>query len=246
MRLHITEDAFVGREAEQATLASLVAHHRFLQKRAALQVCLVHGAAGSGKTSLIHHSLSSSLRGSSSNKAKKQNQQQPQHQQQQQNGGSSSCCSGSYYFISGKCDQNQVFSSPYGEIVTAFDQLVTLAAPPERIQQCITTEARILTRLIPSFRRDLQLDTTTAVEKENVDSNPNDAGGVSKMSHDENPQGDYNADHDDSVSGRSADGDNSLTLASERLIVAFRVFLREFCSPDHPIVLFIDDLQVRT
>jgi predicted ATPase len=273
MHLHFEKDAcFVGRQAEQATLQSLVAHDRLIKKNAALQVCLVHGAAGSGKTSLIHHSLQSSSSSSSLRRGggvSKANEYS-----------SRPYSSSSYYLISGKCDQNQVYASPYMEIVTAFDQLVTIA-PPERIQQCITTEARILTRLIPSFRNLLlsaktttepaeattnaaRVDTSKAtvanVRKNTDDDAEEPHGGVLLVTNcDENPQGDccdhHHAlasvdfhDHQNDSAAATSDtqhsDDNSLTLASERLMVAFRVFLREFCSPDHPIVLLIDDLQV--
>jgi predicted ATPase len=226
MRLHM-EDAFVGREAEAATLTSLsqsLVVHKQQSRNGALsscplQVCLVHGVAGSGKTSLVHHTLRPLAR-------HKQNKRNQQHQ------------NGSYYYISGKCDQNQVFSSPYGEIVSAFDQLVTeCGAPPERIQQCLTTEARILTRLIPSFRNLLLNNDSVEHDDDDADENDeehhhhDDTDAAAQQNSDDNPQEDGSG--------------SSLTLAFERLVVAFRVFLREFCNSEHPIILFIDDLQVR-
>ena len=120
----------------------------------------------------------------------------------------------------GKVDQYRDCLSPYAEIVAAFDQLVARGAPPDRIRRCIgaTTEARILTRLIPSFRN---LTTTPITASTPTASDDN----TKEDEHENSP--------DDAI----------LTLASERLIVAFRAFLRDFCCAKYPLILAIDDLQ---
>ena len=94
------------------------------------QLCLVHGVSGSGKTSLV---LNAITRESSS-------------------GRHHPATPAPFYFISGKFDQFHDYSAPYLEIVSAFDRLAKLA-PHDRIQRCLKTEAKLLTRLIPSFQK---------------------------------------------------------------------------------------------
>lgn len=259
MRLNIG-DAFVGREKECETLkkiaqrvAAPVGRSRAKNEEdddldddaakkadktttatstsASSEVCLVHGAAGSGKTKIISHSL----RGAMAKKRRRRGGRSKDDDAGGDDRNRNRDDDGSYYFISGKCDQYQDFSSPYWEIVTAFDQLAMLA-PPERIKKCIKeTEARVLTRLIPSFQNVLLMDN---------DSSGESSGFLSSIENDTKHKISLSSKREE----RQIDFDSSqssLTLASERLTVAFRVFLREFCSVDHPIIMLIDDLQVR-
>jgi len=233
MRLNV--DVLVGREQEAEVLGGLW-DKVCKEEKAPSQVCLIHGAAGSGKTSLIRHvaklreqaigrspslpSLNSSVSGgaeSSKTTAESQGGKIP-------------------YFISGKFEQYKDFSSPYSEIVTAFEQLATMA-PPERIMECLTTEARILGRLIPGFRKFLkQVDK----QKASAEGDMETPAQIVK----ENTPNHHDQTVDDNSDSEDSERTIVLTMASERLIVAFQVFLREFCSAEHPIVLFADDLQV--
>jgi predicted ATPase len=196
-RLKVSNSALVGREKEKEILQRLCQQIQEDEEdpkaeaaagsASTHQVCLVHGVSGSGKTSLV---LGATNRTSESPPKEKSHEQE-------------------YYFISGKFDQFSDFSAPFSEIVRAFDQLTQLA-PHDRIKECLTTEAKLLTRLIPSLKTILQQQEG---EKEDVSGEIGD------------------------------DSDAILNVASERLLVAFQVFLREFCSPQYPLILFMDDLQ---
>jgi len=169
------------------------------------QVCLVHGVSGSGKTSLVLNAITTAGPCTATAMESSGGRHPP------------AATPSPFYFISGKFDQFHDYSAPYLEIVSAFDRLAKLA-PRDRIQRCLKTEAKLLTRLIPSFQKIVVQQQEDAIQN---------AG---------------NADLDETPVAVD-DNDTILTVASERLLVAFQVFLREFCSPQFPFVLFMDDLQ---
>jgi len=124
----------------------------------------------------------------------------------------------SVLFITGKSDQYQDFSAPYSAIVQAFDRL------GEKLLENVAGEKQ-RSGLIDRFEQSLSFEGNILTKLI-----PSFARLV-----------------------RSEDGDREepecvqlerrMELASERLAVAFRSFLRLLCTPSQPLVLFVDDLQ---
>lgn len=151
-------------------------------------------------------------------------QRQLQQQQSQQN---------DVVFIKGKFDQFQGYSSPYSAIVQAFESLgqslllelekTTMHDQADilRLQEVLTHEGGILASLIPSFSQ--------LIIPPNKQENENGQ----KTDLLEKPEQDYN----------KTAPERRLEVASERVAVGFRSFLRVVCTPARSLVLFVDDLQ---
>jgi len=238
--------------------------------------CLVHGAAGSGKTSLVQRAAVDAAAAAAVATRGTRRKSRCGHDRES---GSDNCNdreSHSFIFVSGKFDQYKDYNAPYSEIVSAFDGIISSSSSVaagavrreeeeeeqqqqkllrERVRACLATEARILTRLVPSFAGLFENSDVVgggggdgAEEEETGEKRRRQNQTKSKTPNNHSGGGTTGdcGGADDGSGGGGDDDDAILTLAAERLVVAFRVFLREFCSPETPVVLFIDDLQVTT
>ena len=212
----------VGREDETATLSAVI---RCVVTGTSPEVCLVHGISGTGKTSLVRDAAArtaKTLQRTRTGRARAHRGHSQAHP---------------FHLLSSKFEQQHDFAEPYSAIVTAFDQLAD-TADADKIRSCLTTEAKILTKLVPSFGQ--LVSEAEALEK---------TDGLQLVSEGDDVEGqekkDTGANNKAEETGNSKNNTDTAILnqAAERLAVAFEAFLRAFCGPSDPVVLFIDDLQ---
>ena len=188
------DEVLVGRQTEVQILQTLW-QTTTTQPAAPSHTCLIHGGAGCGKTALVTHVASKSSAASHANK--------------------------NAHFLACKFDQYRDSAQPYAELVAALEVLSN-TAPPDLLQNCLKTEARILGRLIPKFGSVLSVE-------EQQEKKPEEASKTSATTN---------------TTQSSENESSALAMASERIMVALQVFLRRFCSLQHPVIWFVDDLQV--
>jgi len=212
----------VGREDETATLSAVI---RCVVTGTSPEVCLVHGISGTGKTSLVRDAAARTAKSLQRTRAGRTRGHRGHSQAHP------------FHLLSSKFEQHHDFAEPYSAIVTAFDQLAD-TADADKIRSCLTTEAKILAKLVPSFG---QLVSEAKVLKK--------TDGLELVSEDDDVEGQEKKDTG-ANKGKEANqeaGVNTdtaiLNQAAERLAVAFEAFLRAFCGPSDPVVLVIDDLQ---
>ena len=134
-------------------------------------------------------------------------------------------------FVSGKFEQH--FATPYGAFVSAFTQLCCdlpnhhrhdFAAMQESIQQAVGADCQLLQNLVPKIGELLGRDNNN--NKEQQDDDEPDFYDGDKEGEEEEEQESFD-----------------IVKSTNRLKYLLQRFLSAVCTPEHKLVLFLDDLQ---